>query len=147
MSNVARVRRLCRGLHPRHLRVLLVAGVVEIGLRTMSLPRLARLLGLRMGGDGPTAAEPVAQPDPAAVRRIRRSFRATDRVLRRWPFGNTCLRRALVLGHLISGLEPTLCIGVRRDETRALVAHAWLTVAGFPLDPTAAHYLSFDAAA
>ncbi len=142
MSTVATLRKIRRGLHPRHVRVIPVMIVVEIGLRTMRLPRLARLLRLRLGVDGPPAHDGDA-PDPAVMLRIRRYARAIDRVLRRWPFGDTCLRRALILGFIIRDLDPTLLIGVRRDDAGEIAAHAWLMVAGTTLDPMAAQYLSF----
>jgi len=137
-----RLRKLRQGLHPRHVLVLAVTVVVEIGLRTITLPRLVRLLGVRLDVDGSSLQE-TGSADPGISRQIRRSGRAIDRVLRRWPFGDTCLRRALILGFLIRRLDPTLLIGVRRDEAGEIAAHAWLAVAGTTLDPAAAHYLSF----
>lgn len=53
-----------------------------------------------------------------------------DRVLERLPnpWKITCLRRAAVLYYLLrsAGREVKLCIGVRRDDSGALLAHAWL---------------------
>jgi hypothetical protein len=131
--------RIRAGLHPRHVHVLAVAVAVEIGLYTLPLPRLARLLGVRLAMDGDALAVPGALPPG-----IGQQARAMHRVLRRWPFGNSCLRRALVLGHLIRRSEPALHIGVRRDETGAILAHAWLEVAGRTLDPTAAQFLTLQ---
>lgn len=44
------------------------------------------------------------------------------------PWTRTCLRRAAVLYYLMraAGRRVDLCIGVRRDEHGALLAHAWL---------------------
>ena len=57
-----------------------------------------------------------------------------DRVLSRLPppWKHTCLRRALVLHYLLhrAGRPAGLRIGVRRDEHRALAAHAWLVKEG-----------------
>lgn len=95
-----------------------------------------------MGDDGhPPRTNHSADPD--LVRRIRRAARAIDRILRRWPFGDTCLRRALILGFLLRRLDPILQIGVRRDDAGDIAAHAWLVVAGTTHDPMAAQYLSF----
>lgn len=144
MSTTAvQVGKLRQGLHPRHVWIVVITILVEVGMRTTRLPRLTRLLGIRLGVDGSPTPEP-ASPDPAVLFRIRRTARAIDRVLRRWPFGDTCLRRALVLGFLIRHLDPTLLIGVRRNEAGEIAAHAWLAVAGTTLDPAAAQYLSFD---
>lgn len=142
MSTAVKLRKIRRGLHPRHAWIIAVTAVVEIGLRTTRLPRLARLLGVRLGVDAPPSPETVPL-DPRVRFGIRRAARAIDRVLRRWPFGDTCLRRALILGVLIRRLDPTLLIGVRRDDDAQIAAHAWLVVAGSTLDPMAAQYLSF----
>lgn len=140
MNAAATFLKVRRALHPRHLWVIAATVVVEIGLHTIRLPRLARLLRVRLDVDGHPAQDSL---DPSAVLRIRRYGRATDRVLRRWPFGDTCLRRALILGFLIRRLDPILCIGVRRDDAGEIAAHAWLVVAGATLDSTAAQYLPF----
>lgn len=142
MSVAVGLRKIRQGLHPRHLPVVAVTAAVEIGMRTLRLPRLARLLGVRLETHG-QPVEDAAPPDPTVVRRVRRAGRAIDRVLRRWPFGDTCLRRALILGFLIRRLGPTLLIGVRRNEEGEIAAHAWLVVGGTTLDPLAAQYLSF----
>ena len=57
-------------------------------------------------------------------------------VLRRGPVPDTCLRRALLLGHRWAVLSPTLAIGVRETEG-GIAAHAWLRIDGVDLDPTA----------
>jgi hypothetical protein len=144
MSTSATLTRLRRGLHPRHVSIVLVAIVVEVGIRTTRLPRLTRLLGIRLGVDEHPAqddADPHA--DLHEARRNLRTARAIDRVMRRWPFEDTCLRRALIVGFFIRRYAPTLLIGVRRDEAGEIAAHAWLVVGGRTLDPVAARYLSF----
>ncbi len=142
MNAAATFGKVRRALHPRHVRVIAVTIIVEIGLHTTTLPRLARLLRVRLDVDGHPAQDGIAL-DPPVMLGIRRYGRAMDRVLRRWPFGDTCLRRALILGFLIRRLDPILCIGVRRDDAGEIAAHAWLVVASVTLDPTAAQYLSF----
>jgi hypothetical protein len=133
-----------RALHlfdPQLALVAIVALAVETGLRFSTLPRLTRLLGIRLAHD----SESVPQQDselppclPAAW--IRRRAVTVNRLLRHWPFEDTCLRRALVLGHRIRRLDPTLVIGVKHDDSGALTAHAWLAVAGVALDPLATEY-------
>lgn len=55
-------------------------------------------------------------------------------VAERWPAGDTCLRRCLLVGHRLRRLDPVLRIGVRRDETGVFQAHSWLEIAGRSLD-------------
>lgn len=117
-----------------------VAVGVEAGLRLAPLPRLAGLLGAPLAVD---------VPDPAVHARLRlspsdrRRVRAARRVLRHWPFGDTCLRQALVMGRLVRHLHPTLRVGVARIDGEVR-AHAWLDIDGALLDPlrSAASYSS-----
>jgi hypothetical protein len=72
-----------------------------------------------------------------------------DRVLTRLPppWKRTCLKRALVMHYLIhcAGRESDLRIGVRRDDTGALVAHAWLTRRGVAyLEPLANNVATYS---
>ena len=80
---------------------------------------------------------PGARPPPRG---------ALERVLRRWPRGTdaACLRRSLVLGHVLRDREPALALGVLREDGR-LRAHAWLVVDGVALDTGAAAYSLLDA--
>jgi len=130
---VGRARQL---LDPQFAVAAVVALVVEIGLSISTVPRVTRLLGIRNVGD----LEVMSAGAAVDVDWIRRRSTQVHRVFRRWPFGNTCLRRALVLGQRIRRLDPLLVIGVRHDEAGRLLAHAWLVVGGTALDPMAAHY-------
>ena len=54
------------------------------------------------------------------------------------PWRNTCLRRSVVLLHLLrrAGRPVLLCIGVRRSPSGEFTAHAWLLKDGQPyLEP------------
>ena len=107
---------------------LALAVVVEVGLRTTTLPRLARALHTPLAVDGSDAyADPtVATLLPRwAVRRMG----AVRRVLRHWPFGDSCLRQALVCGWLLRRLRPALQLGVAKVDGEVR-AHAWLVVNG-----------------
>jgi hypothetical protein len=132
---VARVR---RAFDRQLLAALAVAFVVEVGLWISTLPRLANLLGVRLAGE--CDDEPSRQPPDVAPEWFRRRSAAMHRVLRHWPFGDTCLRRSLILGQRIRQLDPVLVIGVRHDEYGKLTAHAWLTVGSVALDTLAEQY-------
>ena len=112
---------------------LLVAAVVEVGLRTTTLPRLARALGTPLAVDGfevyAEQADAVLLPRWAVQR-----MHAARRVLRHWPFGDTCLRQALVCGWLVRRLRPALQLGVAKVDGEVR-AHAWLVVSGTVVDP------------
>lgn len=138
---------MIRAVPPREWPAVLAAAgaalVVEVGLRVTTLPRLARLVGaplrLDSGGDlMPSSSEQLgtgltARLDP----RLRRRLRSARRVLRHWPFGDTCLRRALVTGYVLRRRHPVLRVGVAKVDGR-IQAHAWLEVDGVSLDPAGA---------
>jgi Transglutaminase-like superfamily len=115
---------------------------IEVGLRTADLPAVCRHLGLRC--DLQSAASPPDRPAtlPAEARATVRACRA---VAARWPAGDTCLRRCLLIGHRLRHLEPVLRIGVRRDPHGVFSAHSWLEIAGGTLDPTASRYAALGA--
>ena len=123
------------------VRTIALFGRVELGLRTGDLPTLARRLGLQLGD----ASEPVARrPGAMTGRQVREALAAVTRVSRRWPAGDTCLRRCLVLGTLLAPVHPMLAIGVRRGDDGTIGAHSWLVVNGTSLDPMAAQYTSLS---
>jgi len=119
------------GVAGRAWGVLVVVGwlvVVEVGIRVVPLPTLARWLGasLWLGDDTPMAGKRTVELTPAEVRALHR----VDRVLARWPWGRgPCLRRSLVVAHVLRRRDPVLRLGVR-PEGADLGAHAWLEVGG-----------------
>lgn len=108
---------------------------VEIALRTLALPRTARLFGAPLRStDSPTA------PQRRGARlgpRGRRQARAVQRVMRHWPFGDTCLRHALVAGHRLRRFDPELVVGVAKIDGE-IRAHAWLEFDTGRYDPLGA---------
>lgn len=111
-----------------------VTVLVEIGLRALSLPHLAALVGAPIAWEDPHG--PAGETTPHRVvlpRAARLRVRAARRVLRRWPFGDTCLREALVIGQRLRRLRPRLHVGVAKldGEVRA---HAWLVIEDNILD-------------
>ncbi|MCU1459179.1 MAG: hypothetical protein JWL73_3271 [Actinomycetia bacterium] len=124
--------------------IVTVAARVEWSLRRRGLPATAGGLGLTLLG-GPADDEPAGVPDRFALPDWAwRRARIARIVLRRWPFGDTCLRRALVIGNRLATLRPELVIGVRpTTNERGVDAHAWLRIQGVDLDPLASSYLAF----
>ncbi|GAB3254600.1 hypothetical protein GCM10027448_21830 [Nocardioides dilutus] len=112
---------------------LALAAVVEVGLRTTSLPRLARALGTPLAVDGFDGYAEPAAATPLPLWAVRR-MHAAQRVLRHWPFGDSCLRQALVSGRLVRRLSPALQLGVAKVDGE-VHAHAWLVVGGTVVDP------------
>jgi hypothetical protein len=119
---------------PAVVAAVLVAAGVEIGLRTLRLPTLARLAGTPLRDDDGTPPQ-VVDRLPLPPRLVLR-LRAVRRVMRHWPFGSTCLRLALVSGQRIRSVRPALRVGVAKDAD-GVRAHAWLDVDGVSLDPEA----------
>lgn len=122
------------------LHAALVIVLVEVAVRKIPLPRLCRLLGVRLN----------LEPPPPDVERIRvrdlapkaaRQVRCTRRVADAWPFSRgPCLRRALVTGNLLRRLDPALRLGVAGSGD-AVFAHAWLELHDRPLEDVAAFSL------
>ena len=117
----------------RATRTAALAGLVEVGLRTVPLPRLARLLGVRLALDGA-----VGRVGDLSLVRLSHSeaerLDITWRVLRHRPFNGTCLRRALLGAHALRHRDHAVRIGVQKVGGQ-VKAHAWLEVDGIVMDP------------
>jgi hypothetical protein len=135
-------RRLGRLVHavPTGLQLVpaaVAAAIVEVGLRTVPLPRLAGLLGVALpahaDNDVPRSG-PDAQPAVLDLR-YRPRVRAAVAVTEAWPFGGDgmCLRRSLIVGSRLRRLRPLLRIGIIKDGD-VVKAHAWLEVGGRSMD-------------
>ncbi len=98
--------------------------VVRLGLRSLGLRRVRRLLGLSAGREGATPPRELAE----------RTDRLVRAAARRHPLSFTCLARALVVQRLLAarGWKSELRIGVR-SLGGTLEAHAWVECAGTPL--------------
>ncbi|HEY4929188.1 MAG TPA: lasso peptide biosynthesis B2 protein [Acidimicrobiales bacterium] len=102
--------------------------VVEVGLRTTDLDRLARWMGSPMAS---TSAPATRDDDAANVatlsRAEQRNYWAATWVLDRWVYDGTCLRRALATGWFLRRHHPELHLGlIDEGET----SHAWIEAAG-----------------
>ncbi|MGH3903812.1 MAG: lasso peptide biosynthesis B2 protein [Pseudonocardiaceae bacterium] len=116
------------------LRALGPMALIEVSLRTSDLPTTCRRL--RVGVDLTGSALPPAKR-AVLPRRTRRAVLASLAVVSRWPAGDTCLRRCLLIGHRLHRLGPVLRIGVRRTANGEFSAHSWLEFDGRTLDPAA----------
>jgi hypothetical protein len=129
---------LIRNVHPRDwpavALTVVTALAVEVGLRTLRLPVLARMAGAPLADNEPDGPH-VAELAPGTLSpRLRRRLWLCVEVMRHWPFDEKCLRRSLVCGWRIRHLGPRLMIGVAMVDGE-VQAHAWLTVNGQSLDP------------
>lgn len=123
-------------------RVALTAALIEAAVRTVRLPRTARLAGVRLNLDGgPAAAGPVPAGWSVLTTGERDRCDLALRVLDRGPFDATCLRRSLLLGHLLRHRGPVLRVGVAKRDG-VVAAHAWLEVDGASLDTDDGTYLT-----
>lgn len=110
-----------------------LAALVELGLRTLRLPRLARLLRVRLVLDGAAGR----RTDPRLIRLSADERERLDvawRVLRHRPFNGTCLRRALLGAYVLRYRDHAVRIGVLKVAGE-VKAHAWLEVDGIVVDP------------
>jgi Transglutaminase-like superfamily len=108
-------------------RVTMLAMVVEIAVRLLPLPTVARLMRVSL-------VQPPARPGVATLPDLRpaerRAVRMARALMRRWPWGRgACLRRSLLVGHVLRRHDPWLRVGVARDDTD-IRAHAWLEIRG-----------------
>lgn len=110
--------------------------VVETCLRTVDLPTTCRWLDLDtdLASPAPVATVPAELPP-----QHRRAVRVHLAVVSRWPLGDTCLRRCLLVGRRLRTLRPrpVLRIGVSRGPGGEFAAHSWLELDGRTLDPQA----------
>jgi hypothetical protein len=113
---------------------VMTALAVELGLRVLRLPTLARLAGAPLADSEPEAPHLPALPEGTLSPLLVRRLRLGAAVMHHWPFDEKCLRRSLVCGWRIRQARPRLVIGVALVEGE-VKAHAWLTVKGFSLDP------------
>jgi Transglutaminase-like superfamily len=100
------------------LRAIVAAALIPPMLELLPLSRLERVLAF-------TARAQMANvpDDLVAAQWVDDTLAGLPR-----PWTRTCLRRAVVLYHLMraAGRAVDLCIGVRRDERGEMLAHAWL---------------------
>lgn len=115
-------------------RIVAMFAAAEVCVRTMRLPTMARLFGVRPVG--PQTTPPIDSsefPDWA-----RHRVRLVERVSRHWPGDGPCLRKSLVMGQRLRSLDPALHVGVNGID--GVRAHAWVSVGGRSLDAEARRF-------
>lgn len=112
-------------------RMLGLATIIELGLRTVRLTRLATVLGVTLDW---SSDPPPAPGIPTSLGTDeRREVTNVLRVMRHWPFAEgTCLRQSLMLGRVLKNHDPVLRIGVKGRDGE-IVAHAWIELDGVAL--------------
>ena len=121
-------------------RVTMLAVAVEVAVRVLPLPVVAR--ALRVSLTRPPACAGAATL-PELSRAERRAVRMVRGLMRRWPWGQgTCLRRSLVVGHVLRRHDPWLRVGVARTAGD-IGAHAWLEIRGVAVGG-AGPFLAFE---
>ncbi len=114
---------------------------VEALIRSVPLPRLSEMLGIRVNLAPPPAGV-ERLPAETLTPRDRRQLRCSQRVADVWPLSKgPCLRRSLVAGHLLRRHHPAVRLGVSGTGDR-LLAHAWLEIDDRPLEDVA-HFSAF----
>jgi len=113
----------------------LVAAAIEVGLRTLTLPRLCRFLHITL--DASPSAGPIGSPvDIGLSRNEARKLVLAGRLLRRRPFDDTCLRRAMLGAWILRTRDHAIRIGVVKAHG-VVRAHSWLELDGISLEPDA----------
>lgn len=123
---------------PGLVRTAVLVVAIELGLRTVRLPRMARWFGVPLAdatavppSSGPAAETADVALDLSSRERVR--VQDARRILSVPGVDGTCLRQALVVGHALRRRSPRLVLGVaKRDGTVA--AHAWVEVQGWTVD-------------
>jgi hypothetical protein len=133
---ITRLRHVAPRDWPAVLATVGVALAVELGIRALRLPTVARWARVPLGGSEGVPADDALEVLPVLLSDAdRRRLRVATLVMRHWPFDEKCLRMALVCGYRIRRLGPRLVIGVALVDGE-VKAHAWLTVDGVSLDPS-----------
>ncbi len=100
-----------------------IAAKVELLLKFRPLDVAAKKLGVVISWQSNSSGS--VSPQPSNSYFVRNHLANVDSIMRRWPFGDTCLRRSLILGKLLAGFNPKLLIGVGTQDSKIL-AHAWI---------------------
>lgn len=114
------------------IRAAAIALAAWSGLRVLSLPRLVRALGFRVADrDHPPASERLLLTELSDRERL--GVWAVRTLTRKARQRGNCLKRSLVIGHVLRQRDPFLRLGVIRHDGECH-AHAWIEINGRALD-------------
>ncbi len=108
---------------PSLLYCTLIAARVELLLKFRPLDIAAKRLGVVISWQSNSSGS--VSPQASGNDFARNHLANVDSIMRRWPFGDTCLRRSLILGKLLADFNPKLLIGVGTQDS-TILAHAWI---------------------
>ncbi|MHA7985481.1 lasso peptide biosynthesis B2 protein [Rathayibacter sp. CAU 1779] len=114
------------------MRTAIVAERIERSLRRETLDRTAQRFGAELSFEPPQGLETRWPLNEEESREVGLALA----VLRRRAFNGTCLRRALVMADILRDRSPKLRVGVSKASGE-VVAHAWVEIEGFAIDPMA----------
>ena len=115
---------------------------IEILLRRRPIATVAPRFGvqfLRSPDERPHADDPNIRYTADEWRWVKNH----KRIVKRWPWDKSCLRRSLLLGWILRHREPDLMIGARTGDDGTIEAHAWIRLDGVDMDIEAQNYLAF----
>ena len=126
MNALQRYRRL-----PKEVRKLLLPAWLLTGAYRLRIVR--RPFRTWCGGIGRSGAETPREELPEEY--VLAVKRAVECAAKRTPWESACLVRALTAKKLLNrrGLPCTLYMGVARDDSGAMIAHAWLRCGTVPV--------------
>ncbi|MBX9797090.1 lasso peptide biosynthesis B2 protein [Sphingomonas sp.] len=153
-SPVLRRARTLASLGPARLALLAEAALALAWARltillTPSMAPASRW-GVLVPADDPGAGSGLIASDAHRLATARQIGWAVATAARLVPFRAVCLPQALAARAMLArrGTPSVLHFGARRDDARAMVAHAWLDAAGarvtgYPIDPGIAEIGAF----
>jgi hypothetical protein len=141
-ANSNKLRRLS-ALRPIDLLQMVVLSAtlleIEFRLQTSTVPRTAERFGVAfLPGTEHHVSDGVVRHTAEQGRWLRNAHR----VLKRWPFDRSCLRRSIMFGWILRDHNPGVVLGVRHHDG-AIAAHAWLRIGDVDLDSDAGRFERF----
>lgn len=124
MQRLLKFIALSSGDHQLLLKTFMLLGLVRLGLRLLPFPTLRKVLV--------SISRVKSFPSKVNQTQVAKSVWAVNQSSRYMPGGVKCLARALTTQVLMSrrGYPAELCIGVAKNETGKLEAHAWIESQG-----------------
>lgn len=111
--------------------ILVLAFLVEVGLRTVSFNRVARWFRVSLTTD--SADNPDSPGPPDFDETEQRQIRNVLRVMPHWPLAKgSCLRQSILLAYLLRRRDPVIRLAVSR-KGEDIVAHAWVELSGMTI--------------